>query len=224
MSLDESKETIQSIHVTIDWLHRLSNLVRKASFASQNQRAAKKPLMDGDGNDITESLTRFFRGLVERECPGLKEENWTLIGRIVDTMIVRRKRITYRQNRQRRWALQQVEYKIRHLDVSRPQHTPLAIDVRDDERVGDETDGVDQVPVDAPPPSGFTVTTVDREKYHKLSAPSRISRATTAPFQHDMKLFVPPPPRAAEEGRDFVCDYCCLILPAVEGLDKDKWA
>lgn len=225
---DEVKETIQSIHVTIGWLHRLSNLVRKASFGSQNQRAANKPLEDDDGNDITECFTRFYKGLIKRDYPGLNEANMALVERMVDTMIMRRKRITYRKKRHRHWALQQVEHKARQFGVPVPQHTPSEpeeTDARDNKGVSEETDEeVDQVPVLAPPPSGFTVTTVDREKYNKLAAPSRVSRATTAPFQHDMKLLVPPPPRAAREGNEFICDYCCLVLPGSEGLDKDKWA
>lgn len=81
-------DLVQSIHVTIDWLHRLSNLVRKASFGSQNQRAARFPLEDELGNDITESLAEIFKHLIKRECCDISDQ---ILDRLAQTMLTRRR-------------------------------------------------------------------------------------------------------------------------------------
>lgn len=224
MSGHDIVDLVQSIHVTIDWLHRLSNLVRKASFGSQNQRAARFPLEDEVGNDITESLAEIFKHLIKRECCDISDQ---LLDRLAQTMITRRRRVLYRRSRQKRWALQQEAYRPRHLDPP----AQLALLEEGDESVedheGDEvTEEVKFEPTNRvqAAPSGLTVTTLDQQKYRQLSAPSRISRATTAQFQPNEKLLVPPPPILAKEGREFVCDYCCLILPCSEAANQDIWA
>lgn len=218
-------ELVQSIHVTIDWLHRLSNLVRKASFASQNQRAAKFPLTGVGGNDLTECLSGIFEYLIKRECNDIADQ---ILDRLVQTMITRRRRVLYRRSRQKRWTLEREAYRPRHLDPP-AQLTPVQEGEEAEEEVQDGSEEVETTEFKAEhqaqiPPSRLTVTTIDQQKYKKLAAPSRISRATTAPFQHNEKLMVPPRPHLAKQGKEFVCDYCCLILPSDEAHDRDKWA
>lgn len=224
VSEDEIVDLVQSVHVTIDWLHRLSNLVRKASFGSQNQRAARFDLEDEAGNDITESLVEIFKHLIKRECCDVSDQ---MLNRLAQTMITRRRRVLYRRSRQKRWALQYEAYRPRQLDQL-PQLTPLQeVDESGD---GEESSEVIGEVISEPQnrieaaPSRLTVTTLDQQKYRELAAPSRISRATTAPFKHNEKLLVPPRPLLAKEGREFVCDYCCLILPSSEATDQDTWA
>lgn len=224
MSDSDIVDLVQSIHVTIDWLHRLSNLVRKASFGSQNQRAARFPLEDEVGNDITESLAEIFKHLIKRECCDISDQ---ILDRLAQTMITRRRRVLYRRSRQKRWALQQEAYRPRHLDPP-TQLVPLEeADESVEDREGSEvTEDVKLEPENRvqAAPSRLTVTTLDQQKYRQLAAPSRISRATTAQFQHNEKLLVPPPPILAKEGREFVCDYCCLILPCSEAANQETWA
>lgn len=217
-------ELVQSIHVTIDWLHRLSNLVRKASFGSQNQRAARFPLEDEAGNDITECLTDMFKHLITRECCDISDQ---ILNRLAQTMIIRRRRVLYRRSRQKRWILQQEAYRPRHLDPP-VQLSPLQEEKESGEdqknsEVMKEIEFEPESRVQAAP-SALTVTTLDQQKYRKLAAPSQISRATTAPFQHNEKLLVPLRPSLAKEGKEFVCDYCCLIIPSSEAADQDTWA
>jgi hypothetical protein len=56
-------ELLQSVHESIDWLHRLSNLVRKASFVTQNKRAEDFILGDSEDDHevIVARLELFFR-------------------------------------------------------------------------------------------------------------------------------------------------------------------
>lgn len=217
-------DLVESVHVTIDWLHRLSNLVRKASFGSQNQRAARFPLEDEAGNDITESLAVIFKHLIKRECRDISDQ---MLNRLAQTMITRRRRVLYRRSRQKRWALQQKTYRLRHLDppaqLATLKEADESAENRESREVAKEVESEPESRVQVAP-SGLTVTTLDQQQYRKLAAPSRISRATTAPFQHNEKLLVPPRPLLAKEGREFVCDYCCLILPSSEAADQDTWA
>lgn len=198
--------------------------MRKASFGSQNQRAARFPLEDEVGNDITESLAQIFKHLIKRECCDISDQ---ILDRLAQTMITRRRRVIYRRSRQKRWALQQEAYRPRHLHPH-GQLAPLEEaneSVEDDEgtEMAEKIQSEHENRVQAAP-SGLTVTTLDQQKYRQLVAPSRISRATTAPFQHNERLLVPPPSILAKEGREFVCDYCCLILPSSEAADQDTWA
>lgn len=217
-------DLVESIHVTIDWLHRLSNLVRKASFGSQNQRAARFPLEDEAGKDITECLAKMFKYLIQRDCCGISDQ---ILNRLAQTMIIRRRRVLYRRSRQKRWLLQQEAYRPRHLDLP-AQLAPLQEedDSEEDHESSEVTEeiGFEPESLVKVAPSRLTVTTLDQQKYRKLAAPSWISRATTAPLQHDEKLLVPPRPRLAKDGKEFVCDYCCLILPSSEAADQDTWA
>lgn len=217
-------ELVQSVNVTIDWLHRLSNLVRKVGFGSQNQRAARFPLEDEAGNDITASLAEVFEHLIKRECCDISEK---ILHRLSQTMINRRRRVLYRRSRQKRWALQQEAYQPRHVDPP-TQLAPLqdADESGEDHESSEVTEEVAFGPENRiqAAPSRLTLTTLDQQQYRKLAAPSRTSRATTAQFQHNEKLLVPPRPLLAKEGREFVCDYCCLILPSSEAADQDTWA
>lgn len=133
----------------------------------------------------------------------------------------------YRRSRQKRWALQQEAYRPRHLDPP-AQLDPVeeANESAEDHEGSEMTEEVRFEPANhvQAAPSGLTVTTLDQQKYRQLAAPSRISRATTAPFQHNEKFLVPPRSLLAKEGGEFVCDYCCLILPSSEAADQDTWA
>ena len=220
----DDQDILRSVHETIDWLHRLSNLVRKASLATQNEKAAVFVLRDETGADMTENLRCFYEALIKRDCKGINDQ---LADRLAHTMILRRKRILYRRTRQRCWILQQADNTRRKLDVLPTQPTQPS---QDSDTPQDED--MDDIGCDAESssinncitPSTLTATVVDREKYLKQGTPSRISRATSAPFQPNEKLLVPPRPMAAEEGKEFVCDYCCLILSSEQASDRDKWA
>lgn len=220
----DDEDIIRSVRQSIDWLHRLSNLVRKARFASQNEKAAAFVIRDEVGTDITESLRCCFQALVKRDC---KDINDHLVDRLAQTMILRRKRILYRRERLRRWALPQVDNTRTKLDVLIP--VPPALQDQDPDVPQTEEGGAAADDVASPKDqdsgalSTLTVSVVERERYLQKAARSQISRATTAPFQPSEKRLVPPHPRAAENGNEFVCDYCCLILPSEVALDREKW-
>ena len=251
---------LKSIRGANDWLHRLGNTVRKANFVTQNQRSADYVLKDEWGNDVTTQLSEFYTYLVKRECEDIAGD---LSERLVRTMLLRRKRILYRQSRLRVPTPQRVKRKKDHRSrfISKavgPQEGRLQSSSL---KAGEGSKGEVAVPRSGSPsalqnqltrdnsptgsvssetlpssssseqgafvdgaPSMLAATVLDREKFMRMVTPSRISRATSAPFQPSEKLLVPPRPRAADLGDEFVCDYCCLILPSALALDPDKWA
>ncbi len=219
------EDIICSVRQTIDWLHRLSNLVRKAGFASQNDKAAAFVItVDSDeGTDITESLRCCFQALIKRDC---KDTNDALVDRLAQTMVLRRKRILYRQKRQRRWHLPHVDGTKTKLDALRPVSPALETQESEQSQIQRETATNDEISLehqDLGTLSTLTVSVLEPERYRQQAAQSQISRASTAPFQPSENRLLPPHPKAAEDGTVFVCDYCCLILSSDVALDREKW-
>ena len=68
-----------------------------------------------------------------------------------------------------------------------------------------------------------SVTTLNADIRHKLSGPSGISKGTTTPLGKKSKMLVPPQPKTAKSGEEFVCDYCCLVLQSNIALST-SWA
>jgi hypothetical protein len=60
---------LQAIHESIDWLHRLSNLVRKASFVNQNRPAKNFQLRDSEGKKSEELTNAMTAGLRQSTSP-----------------------------------------------------------------------------------------------------------------------------------------------------------
>ncbi len=218
------EDILHSIRHTIDWLHRLSNPVRKARFASQNERAAAFVLRDDMGTDITESLRYCFRAIIKRDYKDLNEP---LVDRLTETMILRRKRILYRRSRHRRWILPDVSSTKPKLDILPVQPSRQNQDHEIPQAAGENASSREESSPkteDGTARSTFTASVVDRETYLRPATLSQISRATSAPFQPGERLLVPPPPRESKKGSEFVCDYCCLVLSCLVALDRDKWA
>ncbi|KAK3986500.1 hypothetical protein QBC44DRAFT_138858 [Cladorrhinum sp. PSN332] len=218
---------LRSIHEAIDWLHRLSNAVRKAGFSIQNQKATQFIIKGEDGNDITEILGDLFYGLVKRESKGI--EDW-FARRLAHTMLLRRRRILYRRFRQRRWTLQQASGdKVIQPNVPTPGESQPVHHVSHTDPTEEPSQQQGEPLAATPPyitPSTLTATVLEQGTSIKLPDPSlsRISRATTAPFQPNERLLVPPYPRAADDADEFVCGYCCLVLSSAIAANSDRWA
>jgi hypothetical protein len=224
-------ELLQSIHESIDWLHRLSNMVRKASFNSQNARANHFMLRDEKGEtseeltrSLFEALTHLYQFYIRTHVPGVGEK---LAQRLVHTMIIRHKRILYRRARGKVLKLEQIDYsppkreqESQYLDVlpSVPETTASVM-----ERVG--TPGLSQ-PTARTKMAGsqVTATTVDTKMLRKSFTPSGVSKATSNSLNVPDRVLVPPRPKTAKWDIEFVCDYCGLLLPARVASSTAKWA
>lgn len=221
-------ELLQSVNESIDWLHRLSNMVRKASFNHQNKRADDFMLRDENGDKsheltraLIEGLTQLYQFYIRTHAAGVGEN---LAQRLVQTMITRHKRILYRRARRKVWNLHQVDYtphkiekKTRRLSISipAPEITP-----QNDCNTVELPQPTKQEMV----PSLVTVTTVDKKMIRKAFAQSEVSKATSNSLIVSDRVLVPPRPPAAKSGIEFVCDYCGLLLQAREASNEAVWA
>lgn len=223
------REILHSIHESIDWLHRLSNMVRKASFSHQNKRADDFMLRDKNGersHELTRSLldglTRLYQFYVRTHAAGVGEQ---LAQRLVQTMIIRHKRILYRRARQKVWNLEQINYTPRkteqeshHLRVSLPAPETTAPS-------SSKTTGLPQPTAKIKmAESQFTATTVDKSMIRKVIAQSEVSKATSNSLFVSDQVLVPPRPATAKSGNKFVCDYCGLLLQAHQASNVAAWA
>lgn len=221
-----ASELIQSTSDNIDWLHKLSNLIRKASFSNQTKKANAHPLKDELGNDATELLAQWFCVLVKREFQDLRSD---FLQRLVASMILRRRQLAYRRSRQKRWDLRQEAYiRQRKPDqlleagpVVSPE--PLAVEapIQQD---AESNHNLQRSGGDAATFSVMTLTTLDRKQYNQLASPSRISQGTSAPLNAKSRTLVPPPPKSAATSRNFVCEYCCFVLDGQLARDRGRWA
>ena len=214
----DKTQLLDSIHQSIDWLHRLSNLVRKASFANQNKRAHKFKLEDADGNDLTETFTNYYTKLIKRDFNGLQND---LTQRLAVSMVTRRRRIMYRKSRQRHWNLPQVEYTAKRLE---PSHQPRSSVISQPTK----SPRLPKLPLQkeraiTQAQSHLTSTTLDINTYRRSLVPSGVSKGSTTPLTKGDEVLVPPPPMPAGPSENFVCDYCCLILQSEIGSNKSNW-
>lgn len=218
----DKAQLLQSIRQSIDWLHRLSNLVRKASFANQHKRADKFKLEDADKNDLVEMLTNYYAKVIKREFNGLPD---TLVQRLAVSMVTRRRRIMYRRSQQQHWKLQQVEYMAKRLKPTPQPGPPTILEPTPEQKVDLHSErATTPVETRTVAQSRLTATTLDANIRRKFSTPSGISKGSTTPLDQKSKVLVPPPPMAAKSGETFICDYCCLILESQIALNNKSWA
>jgi hypothetical protein len=222
----DSQALLSSISESIDWLCKLSNLVRKASYFNQTKRANKHQLKDELDGDVTELLDNFFATLIKREYKELGDD---LVKRLSASMVLRRRQIAYRQSRQKRWRLQQTEYISRKQEMTQTRESardsglgPSRM-VNLSEEFSEPEKFVKSVSKKSTIPTIVTATTLDPVRYRKLAAPSQISRGTTASLATKSRTLVPPPPRDASVAEEFVCDYCCLVLPKTLAQNRRLW-
>jgi len=94
---EELSEGLRDISTRVTGLHRFSNIIFKASRAIHNHKAADEfKLRDEEGNDTEPFLRQLFIRYITDRFPGVSD---TIRDRLVDTMILRRKRILYRRAR-----------------------------------------------------------------------------------------------------------------------------
>lgn len=214
------EDIISSIRETISWVQQLSNVVRKASAATQDERAATFVLENETGTDISEYLRSFYQALIQRDCKDIDKH---LKNRIVHTMLLRHKRILCRKSRQRRWMLHQADDTRKRLEV-----LPTPPNLRGKDRNSTQEANSTTVKADSPEllqdPNTFAATDVEPNSYVKQATANRISRAKSAPFEPRSRLLIPPRPEAVNKDTEFLCDYCYLIIPSTQATDLDEWA
>lgn len=213
-------EAFESIHISIDWLHRLSNLLRKASVINQNMHAQSYLVADMDA----EGLKNYFAWIVRRHFPGLSEE---LKGRMASTMVERHRRVLYRRQRYRAGWKQANFYHLQEklatestkkteldsvssnaFDPSTP--APKQQDPESERPAREALSLSSKVAITEPNPSRFF-------------APSSIGTGRSAALDNDAENLIPPPPPQCRRQPNFTCNLCCMILDSRVGKDRAQW-
>jgi hypothetical protein len=214
-------EALHSIHTSIDWLHRLCNMLRRASVINQNLRARMNNVPGFDGDTVK----RLYAFLIDRDFPGLFEQ---LKNRMASTMVERHRRILYRRDRLDSGWKQQKTYEGKTED-NQPQPTTTASQSPPSHICSTpETEPSIQAKVSDNPATKATpsleptgpVTEPARSRYY---APSSVSTARSGALNKDAKLLIPPPRPECQTSGEFVCDYCCVILESKVGRNKVQW-
>jgi len=211
---------LQSVRRSIDWLHRLSNLVKKASFATQNRRA-KDYEFDGEEFRV-EGLRDFYSWFLTRQYDGLHQ---SLRHRIVESMVLRRKLCHYRQ-KQRPMCIPSVrsrDGKIKLNAATKSDDSLQAVPSEPTVRPSSlSTDLASPAENTEATMSRISAPTIEDELLRTTTIPSRISR--TSPMGEHSQAFIPTPPAKVFSQEIFTCIYCHLVLPSALARDTVSWA
>jgi hypothetical protein len=224
-----TEELLESIHQSIDWIHRLSNSVRKASAVNQNARAASFRLEDYPTNSTNLLSEPHVRAIFEKKIrmisDGLHEE-W--VQRLVDTMVTRLRRILYRRSRQARWSFPEITLPTMGQEIPKPppqvQFSPSRVT-----KIQPKASTSKAAPEHGhsrslgPVPSRVTELSAGIWRRSHLGR-SEISKATSVPLKQKDEIAIPNPPTESATSKNFTCPYCCLILDSVVARNSKAWA
>lgn len=191
---DKLQQAVQGISDEIGLLHRFSNTIRKASRETHNQKASDGFLIqDEEGNDTEPLLRQVFEHHI-RDCfPGITDN---IRQRLVDTMILRRKRILYRRARYGKTAIRPQEIPSQPL-IARPEAATIVAHEQKQEPIRRVVKGTANNPraQSAVLSTTQTATTLAPERFRKAATPSVISVSKTATLddQEEPLLFPPVP-------------------------------
>ncbi|KAF2996328.1 hypothetical protein E8E14_002745 [Neopestalotiopsis sp. 37M] len=220
-------ELLGSIHRSIDWLQRLSNSIRRASSTSQNAKAKFFKIEDYTENGrITEEEVRLcFRATLGEICPGLQDD-W-MIDRLIETMVLRLKRVLYRRYRHAKWSFPYVQPPSLREAPSQPSREsylrPQQVDASLSGTIMSKASPV--IGRVVPALSVDSATTFNMSEWKRKPTYSRsvISTATSASTSSTYRLNLPPPPENIAAGENFICPYCGIVLKSDVGKSPRAW-
>ncbi|KAH6972215.1 hypothetical protein BKA56DRAFT_115644 [Ilyonectria sp. MPI-CAGE-AT-0026] len=215
-------EALKTIHSSIDWLHRLSKLLRNASVANQNSRARSYNMPDFDAD----SLKLFFERGIRRDFPDLSEQ---LKSRLASTMVERYRRVLYRRARLGSGWRQQEPIKSEgdlkkpmaaEMSLSKLHAMPAPATVNSKAKVGQP-----ETQVAALEPSLLSLNTGTdlHTSIHHVYATSAASKTQSVALSDKTKMLLPLPPSTCQTDPTFVCDFCCETLDSRVANDGALW-
>jgi hypothetical protein len=215
-------ELLDSVHRSVNWLHRLSNSVRNSSVMNQDERARDFRLEDYKGkHPVTEDLVRvIYKHRLRGISNGLKDE---MVERLIETMVTRLKRILYRRSRQVKWEFPQVSLPTSQLELPKPPPQMPSLLIPLPTIITESSTPPSQSGIQSIPPPPKHATTLDVPVWRRSNVRSQISRATSTPMKRKDELLVPSPPKDAQKSKSFTCPYCSLILPSSTAQDHKNW-
>jgi hypothetical protein len=208
-----------SIGRSMDWLQRISNIVRNASFSSQDRKAER--FMFEDVGLSTEGFRCYFQNVVRAEFTGLGTD---LVERLVESMLLRRRRFEYRQKQQRRLELRVSQAKPgakRNSTEHNAEHTVVATQHDALNTLSQQTSTISEK-ISKVQDSVVSTPTVDVVRLRNLQQKSTIGSGRSAPLGNRTRTRIPKAPTEGLAGRDFTCQYCWLILPS-SAAGSDEW-
>jgi hypothetical protein len=184
------KSLVEGLASDIGLLYKLSNRIRKASRA-QNTKAAKAfKILNDEGINVENFLKSQFAHIIQDRFPHVRGY---LSTRLVDTMLLRRKRILYRRSRYSNTPLKFQQQSADHLSqfhsiggYSAPQ---LGLD-DPGPNAGPLASTVHKVSKS----QAATATTLAADGLRKFSPPSVVSVARTVALADHEELVFPSPP------------------------------
>lgn len=194
----------------IDRLYRLSAIVRKPTSLSEHARVNEFIERTKDSPDL-EDFESYVRWQIGLWCP---EATVTLIDRLSDMAVLRRKKLLYRERHQQKlnegtedWfiprnleSVYQKASRVKFQDLASTKRTPAMLQTR--------------TVLSMTKASSF-----DRQQtYEKSIARSTITKSA---IHRRERLDAPPPPRP-QLGLEAKCPYCSKFLTKAE-LKKDQW-
>jgi hypothetical protein len=211
-----------SIGRSMSWLQRFSNLIRSASFASQDRKAERFKFEDiGLSPEV---FQQYFRRMVQGEVAGLSNH---LLERLVESMLIRRRRFEYRRKQERRLELTVLQLKSHAHAKSKPSKSNAAHTVEATTR-GASNAPTQQIPdtseaTSKAPVSVASTPTIDMGRLRNPQQKSTIGSGRSAPLGKRSKMRIPKAPEQGLAGFDFTCQYCWLVLPS-HVARPDEWA
>lgn len=214
---DKIDAILSSLSSCLDWLHRLTILISLDGFSRRNARAFAFPLKDALGNDATPVLEQLFYHRITRDFPTIAGK---LRDRLISTMLLRHRRILYRRSRQAKLVPLTPGPALRPAQSNRLPGPALASRHTVLEKMPRQSTAV----LSGVASSRYTPTTGEPEaSRHVVSTPSRVSKACSIAMTSGNEDLIPKLPHETLSGSDFVCPYCCFILPVAIGRDRNAW-
>lgn len=100
------QQALSNIATEISHLNKLTNTIRRAGKDTQNLRASNFRMLDDEGNDVEPTLLANFEYYITNRFRDCSE---TIQKRLASGMLLRRKRIFYRRQRQGTAAIKPLE-------------------------------------------------------------------------------------------------------------------
>ncbi|KAF5537582.1 hypothetical protein FMEXI_9789 [Fusarium mexicanum] len=218
-SVNKFVDSLHGVSSEIALLHKITNTIRRASKDTQDSRAAEGfTIRDDEGNDAGPFLQQIFANYVHDRFPGTTEE---IRQRLASSMVLRRKRLLYRQERYGKKPIQ-VAQTISAPRISHPE--PDIIKPLDDgERPAKRI--LLAAPTQSVVYSTATATTLSPEKFKKAIAPSVVSFSKTVNLSNNDDVVFPPAPTRAltqryEKMERDIDDQCKQTLSTICGYNE----
>ena len=222
-------DRLQFLERTIDRLFRLSKHIRRPSILRHNPKADSFPITDEAGVNIDVSFRDFALQIVAHRFPeitaGLRE-------RLLQGVVLRRKRFLYRRSHQRKLstplvAMLSSSASIRAADYRNYEaESTIKGDRVLSESPVQEKGGFDEKLVSRSAlshtsASGEAETSIPLEKVEH-DEESNQSTVFTNTHTSSSPIQVPEPPKPVPGSKEFECPYCCTILP-ISYAKKSTW-